>query len=79
MKEIYIPEIEALVKQVTRGKRALTDQVVLRNSVHTEVDGLARKESIEEIKAFPKMVGTKEGAGGSVSVLGALFPTPTFP
>lgn len=65
LKEVYIPEIEALLKQVTGGNRVLTDQVVLRNRVHTDVDGLARKETDEELKAFPKMVGTKTGNGGS--------------
>lgn len=65
LKQVYIPEIEALLKEVTGGKSVLTDQVVMRNTIHTEVDGLARKEDKEEMDAFPKMVGTKAGAGGS--------------
>ena len=65
LKEVYIPEIETLLKEVTGGKTAFTDQLVMRNSIHSEVDGLARKESPEELNAFPKMVGTKAGAGGS--------------
>lgn len=65
LKEVYSPEIEQLLKQVTRGKTVFTDQVVMRNSIHTEVDGLAREETKEELAEFPKFVGTKAGAGGS--------------
>jgi hypothetical protein len=65
LKSVYIPEIEALLKEVTGGKTVFTDQLVMRNSIHSEVDGLARKEEKEELDAFPKMVGTKAGAGGS--------------
>jgi hypothetical protein len=65
LKEVYIPEIEALLKEVTGGKMVLTDQVVMRNTIHSEVDGLARKEHVEELNAFPKMVGTKAASGGS--------------
>lgn len=65
LKEVYIPEIEALLLQVTGGKTVFTDSVVMRNTIHTEVDGLAREESEEEIAEFPKFVGTKAGAGGS--------------
>ncbi|KAN0098487.1 GA4 desaturase [Hyaloscypha variabilis] len=65
LKEIYIPEIEALLLQVTGGKTAFTDSVVMRNNIHTEVDGLAREESTGEVSEFPKFVGTKFGAGGS--------------
>ena len=64
LKEIYIPEIEALLKQVTGRKTVFTDQLVMRNNIHTEVDGLAAKEN-KEMSKFPNMVGTKEGAGGS--------------
>jgi hypothetical protein len=64
LKEVYIPEIEALLKQITGGKTIFTDQLVMRNNIHTEVDGLAAKED-KEASQFPKMVGTKAGAGGS--------------
>ena len=37
----------------------------MRNKIHSEVDGLAREETKEELCASPKMVGTKVGAGGS--------------
>jgi hypothetical protein len=65
LKEVYIPEIEALLLQVTGGKTVFTDSVVMRNNIHTEVDGLAREESKEEVSEFPKFVGTKAGTGGS--------------
>ena len=65
LKRVYIPEIETLLKEVTGGSKVLTDQVVMRNSIHSEVDGLAREEDEEEHNAFPKMVGTKAGSGGS--------------
>jgi len=65
LKEIYIPEIEALLLQVTGGRTIFTDSVVMRNNIHTEVDGLAREDSPEEVSEFPKFVGTKVGAGGS--------------
>jgi GA4 desaturase len=65
LKEIYIPEIETLLLQVTGRRIAFTDSVVMRNSIHTEVDGRAREESAEEVAEFPKFVGTKVGAGGS--------------
>ena len=77
LKKVYIPEIEKLVLQVTGGKTIFTDQMVLRNNFHTEVDGLARSEDKkgdgdpessevdEGIPNFPKMVGVQAGAGGS--------------
>ena len=65
LKEIYIPEIEALLLDVTGGKTVFTDSVVMRNNIHTEIDGLAREESKEEVSEFPKFVGTKVGSGGS--------------
>jgi hypothetical protein len=65
LRSIYIPEIERLLREVTGGKKVFTDQLVMRNTTHTEIDGLARKEGKEELAEFPKMVGTKPGAGGS--------------
>jgi hypothetical protein len=65
LKSLYIPEIEALLKQVTGGKTVFTDQVVMRTTKHTEVDGLARVGGDEEKAEFPTMVGTKAGSGGS--------------
>lgn len=65
LKDVYIPEVEAIVKSLTGAKTVFTDQVVMRNSIHTEVDGLAREEDEEDKLAFPKMVGTKSGSGGS--------------
>jgi hypothetical protein len=62
---VYVPEIEQLLKNVTGGKTVFTDQVVMRNTIHTEIDGLAREEIKEELAQFPKFVGTKVGAGGS--------------
>ncbi|KAH9213942.1 hypothetical protein DL95DRAFT_366448 [Leptodontidium sp. 2 PMI_412] len=65
LREIYIPEIEALVKFLTGAKKVFTDQLVMRNNIHTEIDGLAREESEAEMLEFPKMVGTRAGSGGS--------------
>lgn len=79
LKKVYIPEIEALLLQVTGGKSVFTDSLVMRNNTHTEVDGLARSEDRNEeaennsqdpdgspeIPDFPKMVGVATGAGGS--------------
>ncbi|KAH7407984.1 hypothetical protein BKA64DRAFT_436375 [Cadophora sp. MPI-SDFR-AT-0126] len=65
LKSTYIPETEALVKRITGAKTVLTDSLVMRKNLHSEVDGLAREETEEEMLLFPKMVGTKAGAGGS--------------
>ncbi|KAG4442099.1 hypothetical protein IFR05_002385, partial [Cadophora sp. M221] len=65
LREIYIPEVSALVKSLTGAKAVLADQLVLRNNTHTEIDGLAREETDEEMLQFPKMVGTKAESGGS--------------
>ena len=77
LKRVYIPEIEKLVLQVTGGKTIFTDQLVMRNNFHTEVDGLARSEDKNlnsdsespeedmEILDFPKMIGVRAGAGAS--------------
>ncbi|KAH7356411.1 hypothetical protein BKA65DRAFT_592029 [Rhexocercosporidium sp. MPI-PUGE-AT-0058] len=62
---IYIPEVETLVKSLTGAKTVFTDQLVMRNNLHTEVDGLAREETGDEMLQFPKMVGTRVGSGGS--------------
>jgi len=65
LKSVYIPEIEKLLKEITGGQTVFTDSLVMRTTTHTEVDGLARVEDKDELAAFPKMVGTKAGAGGS--------------
>jgi len=77
LKKVYIPEIEKLVLQVTGGRTVFTNQLVMRNNFHTEVDGLARSEdkdgnansdsSEEEMETsnFPKMVGVRAGSGAS--------------
>ncbi|KAG4415944.1 hypothetical protein IFR04_010894 [Cadophora malorum] len=65
LKEVYIPETEALLKRITGAKAVLTDSLVMRQNLHSEVDGLAREESEEEMLLIPKMVGTKAGSGGS--------------
>lgn len=65
LKSVYIPEIEALLKELTGGTTIFTDQVVMRTNTHTAVDGLARVEDKEEQAEFPKMVGTKLGAKAS--------------
>jgi len=64
LKEVYIPEIEALLKNVTGGTTVFTDELVMRNNIHLEVDALAEKEDKEE-SGYPQMVGFKAGAGGS--------------
>jgi hypothetical protein len=65
LKAVYIPEIEKLLMEITGGKTVFTDSLVMRTTMHTEIDGLARVEDKDELAAFPKMVGTKAGAEGS--------------
>ncbi|KAK0106854.1 hypothetical protein ONS95_003576 [Cadophora gregata] len=65
LKSTYIPETEALLQRVTGAKAVLTDSLVMRRTLHSEVDGLAREESEKEMMMFLKMVGTKAGSEGS--------------
>lgn len=65
LRDIYIPEVQSLVKSLTGAKTVFTDSLVMRTNLHTEVDGLARDETEEEMLEFPKMVGTKTGSRGS--------------
>jgi hypothetical protein len=62
LKNIYIPEVEALVKQLTGAKKIVTESALMRSCVHTEVDGLAtseEKKAEEDVEEdpFPKMIG----------------------
>lgn len=72
LKTVYVPEIEKLLQEITGGKTVFTDQVVMRNNTHTEVDGLAKDDNAaasaedkEQVSDFPKLIGTKVGSGGS--------------
>jgi hypothetical protein len=67
LKEVYIPEVEALLLKVTGGKTAFTTTVVLRNTVHKEIDATAQPKSREEAHESPAFVGTKIGAGASIA------------
>ncbi|KUJ17590.1 uncharacterized protein LY89DRAFT_57831 [Mollisia scopiformis] len=76
LKSIYIPEIETMLLALTGGRKVYTDQVVIRNNLHTEVDGLARSQDTKkgeeegegkgEIEhEFPKLIGVNKGTGAS--------------
>ncbi|CZR56484.1 uncharacterized protein PAC_06372 [Phialocephala subalpina] len=75
LREVYIKEIEEMLLKVTGGRKVYTDQVVIRNNLHTEVDGLARSqdksdenaegEDESEIDDFPKLIGVGKGTGAS--------------
>ncbi|KAF8851205.1 hypothetical protein BDZ45DRAFT_696086 [Acephala macrosclerotiorum] len=76
LKNVYIPEIEKILLKVTGGRKVYTDQVVIRNNLHTEVDGLARsqdksssenggEEKKDDLDDFPKLIGVGEGTGAS--------------
>jgi hypothetical protein len=62
LKGVYIPEVEALVKELTGARCIVTESATLRSCIHTEVDGLATSEDKstqgeEELDPFPKMIG----------------------
>ena len=73
LRKVYVPEIEELVRQVTGGRIVFSDQVVMRTATHTEIDGLARSDDDKQSSTtedtghsdYPKLVGTRTGAGGS--------------
>lgn len=78
LKKVYIKEVEELVLKVTGGRKIYTDQVVIRNQFHTEVDGLANSQNsstsndseIEERdnpddEEFPKLIGVQQDTGAS--------------
>ncbi|KAE8447865.1 hypothetical protein EG329_010094 [Mollisiaceae sp. DMI_Dod_QoI] len=47
LKSVYVNEVEELVRKVTGARKVFTDQVVVRNQIWEEVDGLARSQEKE--------------------------------
>jgi hypothetical protein len=72
LKNIYIPEIEALVLKLTGAKKVYTEMALMRSCIHTEVDGLASSEDKSKNEADaesdipgPKIIGVDPGSGAS--------------
>lgn len=68
LKNIYIPEVEALVQRLNGCRTVITESALIRSCLHTEVDGLATSEDKDTGDAedpFPKMIGTIPGSGAS--------------
>lgn len=68
LKNVYIPEVEALVQKLNGCTKVITESALIRSCAHTEVDGLATsedKQSEETEDPFPKMIGTIPGSGAS--------------
>ena len=75
LKTIYIPEVEALLKQLTGARTVVTEAAMVRSQVHSEVDALATSENNTDGRPgpsadmdedpWPKMIGTSAGGGAS--------------
>ena len=74
LKEVYFPEVQEMVKEVTGGKTVVIESAILRSALHTEVDGLAssedqkakdENEEEDDDPTFPKLIGTTPGSGAS--------------
>jgi hypothetical protein len=70
LKNVYIPEVEALVQKLTESRNVVTESALIRSCIHTEVDGLATTDDKdtkqpEAEDPFPKMIGTIPGSGAS--------------
>jgi len=74
LKSIYVPEVEALLKQLTGAKKIMTEMVLVRSQTHSEVDALADSEgqtdgaddgNDEVDDPWPKMIGISVGGGAS--------------
>jgi hypothetical protein len=71
---IYFPEVEQLVKQLTGARLVITEVGLIRDCVHTEVDGLASSEAKDDeeqedevVDPFPKFIGISANGGSGAS------------
>ena len=70
IKEVYMPEVEDLVKKVTGCKSTVIESAVLRTKVHSEVDSLSKEPSGAEFShddagPCPRMIGFSSAGGAS--------------
>lgn len=72
LKDIYIPEVEDLLRKLTGASNIVTEMVLIRSAVYSEVDALADSEgkspaerAVHDEDPWPKMIGTAFGAGAS--------------
>ncbi|KIW07359.1 uncharacterized protein PV09_02205 [Verruconis gallopava] len=71
LKSVYIPEVEDLLRNLTGANKVVTEMVLIRSEIHSEIDALASSEEIRETDrtgdddSWPKMIGISAGAGAS--------------
>jgi hypothetical protein len=74
LKSVYIPEVEAMLRQLTGAIKVVTEMVLIRSQPHSEVDALADSEDANggeddvasgDIDPWPKMIGTSVAGGAS--------------